>query len=73
MGGLQDRSDRNRRNERQPAPWESLPEILERGLSFLRSLENPVERATVFSLWSARTQFYWDGNKRTERIMLAGN
>ena len=28
--------------ERQPAPWESLPEILERVFFFLRSLENPV-------------------------------
>ena len=26
----------------------------------------------AFSLWTAREQFFWDGNKRTGRIMMAG-
>lgn len=54
-----------------PAP-EKLPEIFERGLSFLDTIENPIERAMAFSLWTAREQFFWDGNKRTGRIMMAG-
>lgn len=55
-----------------PPAWNRLPEIFDRGLSFIRSLDHPIERALVFSLWTAREQFFWDGNKRTGRIMMAG-
>lgn len=55
-----------------PPAAEKLPEIFENGLSFLDTIENPIERAMAFSLWTAREQFFWDGNKRTGRIMMAG-
>lgn len=58
--------------EYKPPASTKLPEIFERGLSFLASIGNPIERALAFSLWTAREQFFWDGNKRTGRIMMSG-
>ena len=34
--------------------------------------ESAVERAVRLFLWGALNQFYWDGNKRTARIMANG-
>ena len=58
--------------EYKPPASEKLQANFERGLSFLETIGNPIERAMVFSLWTAREQFFWDGNKRTGRIMMAG-
>ncbi len=33
---------------------------------------NPIEQAIRIFLWGAINQFYWDGNKRTSRIMANG-
>ncbi len=58
--------------EYKPPTSEKLQAIFERGLFFLETIGNPIERAMVFSLWTAREQFFWNGNKRTGRIMMAG-
>lgn len=41
-----------------------LPEILK--------MTDPVEQALYFFLWAAYNQFFWDGNKRTARLMANG-
>ncbi|MGC8500789.1 MAG: Fic family protein [Leptospirillia bacterium] len=54
-----------------PPDWHTLPERFEKGLEKVVLIENPLERAMVFSLWTARVKFFFDGNKRTGRIMLS--
>lgn len=38
----------------------------------IESIQNPVERAYVYSAWAAVNQFFWDGNKRTGRLIMNG-
>lgn len=42
------------------------------GVAVLNSLENPLERACVFFLFMARTQFFEDANKRTALLVMNG-
>ncbi len=46
-----------------------LNKIFQDGILSLNQLENPVERAFAFFLFGALQQFYFDGNKRTSRMM----
>lgn len=55
-----------------PPDWQTLPDRFERGIEKVLRIDNPLERAMTFSLWTAREQFFFDGNKRTGRIMLSG-
>lgn len=43
-----------------------------RGLAYLDALEDPVERAVAYFCFGTRHQFYFDGNKRTSRLMMNG-
>jgi Fic family protein len=52
--------------------WKTLPDRFERGIDTILRIDNPLERAMTFSLWTAREQFFFDGNKRTGRIMMSG-
>ena len=38
----------------------------------IERIQNPVERAYVYSAWAAINQFFWDGNKRTGRLFMNG-
>ncbi|MHB8544920.1 MAG: Fic family protein, partial [Leptospirales bacterium] len=49
-----------------------LPGIFETGEKILQKLDDPVEKALAFFLFSARNQFFWDGNKRTGRLIMNG-
>ncbi len=51
---------------------EELRAEYSRGLDFLSTLENPVERAVAYFCLGTRRQFYFDGNKRTSRLMMNG-
>ncbi len=55
-----------------PPDWQTLPDRFERGIGTILRIDNPLERAMAFSLWTAREQFFFDGNKRTGRIMMSG-
>jgi len=48
-----------------------LSQVYERGRNELVSLP-PFERATAFFLFGALQQFFFDGNKRTSRLMMNG-
>lgn len=43
-----------------------------RTLNSLEALEDPRERALVYFASATRQQFYFDGNKRTARLMMSG-
>ncbi|WP_125610578.1 cell filamentation protein Fic [Specibacter cremeus] len=42
------------------------------GTNLLSALEHPVERAVAYFCFGTRHQFYFDGNKRTSRLMMNG-
>jgi hypothetical protein len=43
-----------------------------RGLAYLSAIEDPVERAVAYFCFGTRHQFYFDGNKRTSRLLMNG-
>ncbi len=52
--------------------WQDLELIFERELPQIMIGENPIEQAVRLFLWAALNLFYWDGNKRTARLMATG-
>jgi Fic family protein len=52
--------------------FEDLDNIFETELNKVLDNFNPIEKAIRLFLWGALNQFYWDGNKRTSRIMSNG-
>jgi len=55
-----------------PPPWDSLPSIFEDGLERLYKIDSLHERAIAMFLFGALNQFFYDGNKRTSRLMMNG-
>jgi len=39
---------------RVPSDWQTLPDRFERGIEAILPIDNPLELAMMFSLWSAR-------------------
>ncbi len=58
--------------EYKPPKCEKLESLFEQGVLALQCIEDDYERAFVFFLFGALQQFFWDGNKRTSRLMMAG-
>lgn len=56
----------------EPPPWQSLDSIFEAGLEALRGIYDLHERAIAMFLFGALNQFFYDGNKRTSRLMMNG-
>ena len=52
---------------------ENLIEEHRRILDYLRDLPDPREQALAYFCAATRAQFYFDGNKRTSRLMMAGH
>ena len=55
-----------------PPQWESLDAIFEQGLEALHKIDCLHERAIAMFLFGALNQFFYDGNKRTSRLMMNG-
>jgi Fic family protein len=51
---------------------EELDSIFEIEIHNILSGYNPVEQAIRIFLWGSLNQFYWDGNKRTARLIANG-
>lgn len=51
---------------------ELLLERFSRTVGYLNELRDPRERALVYFASATRQQFYFDGNKRTARLMMSG-
>lgn len=59
--------------EKYKAPdWHELDYIFDSELPIILGDFHPVEQAIRLFLWATYNQFYWDGNKRTARIMSSG-
>ena len=54
------------------ANGELLIERFERTVQFLAGVTDPRERALAYFASATRQQFYFDGNKRTARLMMSG-
>jgi len=52
--------------------YTELDEIFERELPIVLEGKHAVEQAICLFLWAALNQFFWDGNKRTARLMANG-
>ena len=55
-----------------PPDFKFLDTIYEKNLGFLDKIKHPVIKAIVFFLFNAKNQFFYDGNKRTARLMMNG-
>jgi Fic family protein len=56
----------------QAPPWQELDAIFDREIEIILDCRNAIEQAIRLFLWGALNQFYWDGNKRTARLMANG-
>jgi Fic family protein len=46
--------------------------IFDQGIDFINKIKNPHEKGILFVLFGSLNQFFWDGNKRTSRLMMNG-
>ncbi|WP_286346201.1 Fic family protein [Frondihabitans sucicola] len=53
-------------------PAADLPARFERLATYIGTLDDPREQALVYFAAATRSQFYFDGNKRTARLMMTG-
>lgn len=54
-----------------PAP-DVLDSLFAEGIGEINQLQNPIVKALSYFLFGARTQFFYDGNKRVSRLMMNG-
>ncbi len=55
-----------------PPSSNQLDDIFNRGLAALENIQNPHKRAMLFFLFGSLHQFFWDGNKRSSRLIMNG-
>ncbi|MBC6903909.1 cell filamentation protein Fic [Saccharophagus sp. K07] len=55
-----------------PPPAHLLNSIFEKGIQAIKKIDNSLEQAIIFFLFGAYHQFFYDGNKRTSRLMMNG-
>jgi Fic family protein len=53
-------------------PQDELQGRMDRTLAFLESVSDPREQALGYFAAATRSQYYFDGNKRTARLMMSG-
>ena len=52
--------------------FKDLNSIFENEIERILEINNPVKKAIFIFLWGCLNQFFWDGNKRTSRIISNG-
>ena len=55
-----------------PPPANDLVDIFAKGVSLINRIGNAIERACVLFLWGSLRQFFYDGNKRSARLLASG-
>ncbi|MBF0194406.1 MAG: Fic family protein [Magnetococcales bacterium] len=55
-----------------PPRAENLEQIFNNGVKEILTVENPIIRAICYFLFGAISQFFWEGNKRTSRLVMNG-
>lgn len=53
-----------------PPLVEQLDHVFEEQINVIQTLTNPVEQALIYFLWASMSQFFYDGNKRTARLVM---
>ncbi len=59
-------------SEYKPPKADDLDQIFENGVKEITQIKNPIIRAVCYLLFGAINQFFWDGNKRTSRLVMNG-
>ena len=54
-----------------PSP-DKLDTIFNQGIAVIKEINHPIIAALTYFLFGARTQFFFDGNKRVSRLMMNG-
>jgi Fic family protein len=55
-----------------PPKAENLEQIFNNGVKEILAVESPIISAICYFLFGAISQFFWDGNKRTSRLVMNG-
>ena len=55
-----------------PPKANDLDELFEQGRKEIEQITHPIVRAITYFLFGAKSQFFYDGNKRTSRLMMNG-
>lgn len=55
-----------------PPDANSLDELFNKGIEKILKIKNPIIRAFTFFGFGSINQFFWDGNKRTSRLLCNG-
>lgn len=55
-----------------PPKSSELDKIFDEGIKELKKITHPIIRAITYFLFGAKCQFFYDGNKRTSRLMMNG-
>ena len=55
-----------------PPKADELDLLFEKGIEEIQKITHPVVRAISYFLFGAKCQFFYDGNKRTSRLMMNG-
>ncbi len=58
--------------EYSPPPSSVLDSIFEEGIGEINQIKNPIIKGIAYFLFGARSQFFYDGNKRVSRLMMNG-
>ena len=56
----------------QPPDADTLPARMEAAIKAITAMQNVHHKAIAAFLWTARNQPFWDGNKRTGRLIMNG-
>lgn len=56
----------------EPSAAKDLPEVFCKGHAYLVQEADPILRAFLIFLWGSLNQFFYDGNKRTSRLLCSG-
>ena len=55
-----------------PPKAEQLDNIFMQGITEINDIANPILKAWIIFLWCSLNQFFYDGNKRTSRLLANG-
>lgn len=56
----------------EPPTAKDLPMVFDNGQNYLMREPDPILRAFLIFLWGSINQFFYDGNKRTSRLLCSG-
>ncbi len=55
-----------------PPDYKKLELVYKNNLEFLNKIKHPIIKAICYFLLNAKSQYFYDGNKRTARLMMNG-